>query len=101
VRRPAACSAGRDAQVEFGRVYADIDVGLQRQHRAAHARAQAQQTRQVVQDLEQPHDRKFRRIRKAFAARRLHARARDANEPRAGCERAQGLNEPRAQVVTR
>ena len=92
---------GRDTQVEFRRVDADENVRLQRQHRGTHARAQAQEPRQVVQDLEQAHDREFLGVRKALAAGRLHARARDADKARVRRARAQGLDEPRAQVVTR
>src|SRR5687768_4621624 len=91
----------RDAEVELGRVDPDEGVRTAFQHRAADPRAQGEQARQVMQDLEQPHHRQLLGMGESLATGGLHARTRDADEARAGRALADGRDQCGAQVVAR
>ncbi len=92
---------GREAQVEFRRIDADEDVRPELQHRRTDAPAQRQQSRQVVQDLEQAHDRQLLGVREALAAGRLHARPGDAHEARPRRARGDRFDQGSPEVVAR
>ncbi len=86
---PARLQARRDPQVELLGVDADVDVGPLRKHAREQVAANAQQARQMRQDLEQPHHGEIFGALPGLAARGNHARPCDAGEPRAAArERA-------------
>ena len=101
LHRPQArgMQRGREAEVELGRVDADEDVRTAFEQCAADARAQRQQARQVVQDLEQSHHGEFLGVGEALAAGGLHARPRHADEARARRALADRRHQRGAQVV--
>ena len=92
---------GREPEVELRRVDADEDIRAAFEHRAADSRAQRQQARQVMQDLEQAHHGELLGVGKALAAGGLHARTRDPDEARARRTLPDRGHQRRAQVVAR
>ncbi len=91
----------REAEVELGRVDPDEDIRTAFEQRAADPRAQRQQARQVMQDLEQSHHGELLGIGEALAAGGLHARPRHADEARARRALADRRHQRGAQVVAR
>ena len=90
----------REAEVEFGRVDADEDIGLQGEHCAADACAKPDEAGKVMQHLEQPHDGELAGVRKGLAARGHHARTGDADKSRAGRTRTDRIDQRGTQVVS-
>ena len=99
MRIPCAFRRGASPQVEFLGVDADVHVGPLREHAREQLAADAQQARQVRQDLEQPHHGEIFGALPGLAAGGDHARPGDAGEPRARQARAQRFDQVRAELV--
>ena len=91
----------REPQVELLRVHAHVDVGPLREYAGPQTAPDAQQARQVRQDLEQSHHGELFRALPRLATRGDHARPGDAGEPCAGQARTQRFDQVRAEVVAR
>ena len=91
----------RDLQVELLRVDADVNIGPLRQHARKQLAANAQQPRQMRQDLEQPHDREIVGALPGFAAGRNHPRPGDALRTARRARGAQRFDQVCAEIVAR
>jgi len=92
----AACSSNSGPAFD-----ADVHVRLRGQNALEEITADAQQPRQVRDDLEQAHHGEIFGAIPGFAAGRQHARAGNACEPRVGHARAQRFDQMCAEVVAR
>ena len=101
MRIPCAFRRGASPQVELLGIDADVDVGPLLEHAREQVATDAQQTRQVRQDLEQAHHGEILGALPGFAAGRDHARPGNACEPRAGQASAQRFDQVSAEVVAR
>ena len=91
----------RQAQIEFLGIDADVHVGPLRCQPLEQLTPDAQQSRQMREDLDQAHDRQALDALPRFAARLDHPRAGDAGKARLRKARTQCVNQPRAKVVAR
>jgi hypothetical protein len=98
---PLRLQARRDPQVELLGIDADVDVGPLREHAREQVAADAQQTRQVRQDLEQAHYGEILGTLPGFAAGCKHARPGNACEPRARQASTQRFDQLCTEVVAR
>ncbi len=92
---------GRDAEIEFGRVDADEDVGSRGEQSRDEVAAQAQQARQVPHDLGETHDREFVGRYPGLTARLHHARSGHAECTQRRLPRVQCAQQSAAEVVAR
>jgi hypothetical protein len=89
------------AQVEVGRVDADVQVRRVRGQPPLEAPHHPADTRQVPDHLGKPHDRELLAGRPGLAAGGLHGRAGDAGKLHVGTAGAHGRDETRPEPVTR
>jgi len=92
---------GLEPEVEVRGIDADEYVRPPCEHAFADIRAQAQQARQVVQHLDEAHDREFAAVVPAIQAGRAHGGAADAGEFGVGMALPQFLDQAGAEQVAR
>ena len=87
------------AQIEIRRIDADEHVRLPVQQLLAQRLAQAQQARQMAQDLGQAHHRQFAGVKPRIQSGRTHARTADAGEAGLGMALAQLCDQSGAERI--